>query len=66
MASYYIIEKNEIVNIILAETKEIAEQVTGLEAIEFDDNSVAGATIGAKLDTKSGVYVNPNIEAEAQ
>jgi len=65
MASYYIIEKNEIVNIILAETKEIAEQVTGLEAIEFDDNSVAGAIIGAKLDTKSGVYVNPTIEAEA-
>jgi hypothetical protein len=65
MATYYIIENDTVVNIILADTKEIAEKVTGLEAIASDDSSVAGATIGAKLDTKSKVYVNPTIEAEA-
>jgi hypothetical protein len=65
MATYYIIQDETVVNIILADTKEIAEKVTGLEAIAFDDNSVAGANIGAKLDTKSKVYVNPTIEAEA-
>lgn len=63
MNTFYIIENDEIVNIILADTKEIAEAVTGLSAIASDDSSVAGATIGAKLDTESGVYLPVEIEA---
>jgi hypothetical protein len=59
MATYYIIQDETVVNIILADTKEIAEKVTGLEAIASDDSSVAGANIGAKLDSKSKKYVNP-------
>jgi len=65
MATYYIIQDETVVNIILADTKEIAEKVTGLDAIASQDTSVASASIGAKLDTKSKVYVNPTIQAEA-
>jgi len=34
MPNYYILDGNKIVNIIIADTKEIAEQVTGLAAVE--------------------------------
>lgn len=56
---WFIAENGVLVNMILADSKEIAEAVTGLTAIAFDDESVAGASIGAKLDSKTGVYVNP-------
>lgn len=59
MARFHIIDNETVSNIILADTKEIAEQVTGLQAIASDDDSVAGASIGAKLDSKSNKYVNP-------
>lgn len=59
MATYYIIDNNKVVNIILADTKEIAESVTGLVAIDSEDSSVANATIGAEFDATTGTYVNP-------
>ena len=34
MANYLIIENNKVINVIVADSKEIAEQVTNLEAIE--------------------------------
>lgn len=34
MANYLIIKDDKVVNVIVADTREIAEQVTGLEAIE--------------------------------
>lgn len=62
MATYYIIENDKVVNIILADTKEIAEVVTGLVAIDSEDSSVANAIIGAKFDATTGTYVNPTEE----
>jgi len=64
MASYYIIENNKIINFILADTKEIAESVTGLTAIISTDASVEGAIIGAEFDEATGIYKNPIIETE--
>lgn len=34
MANYLIIQNDKVVNVIVADTKEIAEEVTGLEAVE--------------------------------
>jgi hypothetical protein len=34
MANYAIIENDAVINVIVAESKEIAEQVTGTEAVE--------------------------------
>lgn len=34
MASWAIVQDNKIVNLIIADNKEIAEQVTGLQAID--------------------------------
>ena len=42
MINYAIKDKNKIVNVILAETKEIAEEVTGLEAIEVTEEQPLG------------------------
>jgi hypothetical protein len=64
MASFHIVENGVIVNVILADTKEIAELVTGLSAINSDDPAVKDTYVGATLDEQSGVYVNPPIEAE--
>ena len=64
MASFHIIENDKVVNIILADTREIAETVTGLTAIDSEDSSVENADVGATLDKASGVYVNPPIETE--
>lgn len=62
MASFHIIENETVSNIILADTKEIAEQVTGLQAIASDDESVIGASIGFVWDEATGKFVNPNPE----
>lgn len=50
-----IYEIDTILNVILADTKEIAEFVTGLNAIEVTDNAPA---IGWKLI--NGEWVAPN------
>jgi hypothetical protein len=34
MANYLIIDNNKVINVIVADSKEIAEQVTGKEAID--------------------------------
>ena len=64
MASFHIIENDKVVNVILADTKEIAELVTGLTAIDSNDPSVKKTYVGATLDKSTGVYVNPPIETE--
>jgi hypothetical protein len=45
MPSYFISNGSQIVNFILADTKEIAEEVTGLSAIEYE-SSPEGMNIG--------------------
>ena len=46
---YYIIQNKTIVNFILAESKEIAEQVTQLKAIAHTDKSVEGHLSGTPI-----------------
>lgn len=43
MANYLITNDNKVINVIVADTKEIAEQVTGFEAI---DSSKLNVEIG--------------------
>jgi hypothetical protein len=37
MANYAVIENNEVINVIVADNKEIAEEVTGLTCIDVTD-----------------------------
>lgn len=43
-----VIEESVVTNIIVAESVEVAEEVTGLTCVEFDDNNPA--VIGAILN----------------
>ena len=58
MASFFIVENDVIVNVIVAETQEIAEQVTGLVAIDGENPTVAGALPSAVFDAKQNLYIN--------
>lgn len=60
MANYAIIENEEITNVIVADTVEIAEQVTGLQAVITTDDLVRGAGRGATFDAELGFYVSPS------
>ena len=42
MATFAVMNSNIVDNIIVADTKEIAEQVTGKECIEYTDANPAG------------------------
>jgi hypothetical protein len=42
MANYAVIKDNIVNNVIMADTKEIAETVTGLTCIEYTDENPAG------------------------
>ena len=59
MPNYFIVENNKIINIIIAESKEIAEQVTGFEAINADENRQPGMNVGS-------VFVDGTWTAENQ
>ena len=57
---YFIIENDVIVNVILAETKEIAEAVTGLKAIKTTDKSVKNADRGYIYNSQTKKYEAPS------
>lgn len=59
---FYVVDAGIIVNLIVAESKEIAESITGLLAIDVDDASVAEAGVGAVYDDKLDLYVYPEAE----
>lgn len=42
MANYAVVQNDKVINIIVADSKEIAEEVTGLLCIEYTDESPAG------------------------
>lgn len=56
---FFMVQEEKIVNIILAESQEIAEIVTGLSAIAEGDSKVQGSDIGFVWDEASGQYVMP-------
>lgn len=58
MANYAVIEDNKVTNIIVADSKEIAEDVTGYTCIEYTDENPAG--IGYTWDGNN--FIQPEIE----
>lgn len=42
MATFAVIESNKVTNVIVADTKEVAETVTGLTCIEYTEENPAG------------------------
>ena len=60
MARFVIVNNNVIENFILADSKEIAEAITGLTAYEGDDPRVWKANVGFVWSEEAGVFVNPN------
>lgn len=59
---FYIIQDKTIVNFILAESEEIAEEVTQLKAIEHTHESVIGASKGFRYNSKTKKYESPEVE----
>ena len=57
MAYYAVIQDNKVNNIIVADSKEIAETVTGFLCIEYTDENPAG--IGWTYDPETGRFVPP-------
>lgn len=57
MATYAVIENGTVINVIVADSKEIAEQVTGLECVEYDETSPL--QVGATWNEQYSKYVNP-------
>jgi hypothetical protein len=55
MFTYAVIEKNIVVNVIVADTLEIAQEVTGKTCVEYNEDNPAG--IGWKY--KDGVFTAP-------
>ncbi len=55
MANYAVIQNNIVTNIIVADSKEIAEEVTGLLCIEYTEENPVG--IGWTWDGTS--FINP-------
>lgn len=60
MATYAIVENNLVRNIIVADTLEIAQEVTGKTCIEYNDTNPAG--IGWTYDGEK--FVAPQPEGE--
>ena len=46
MASYAVIKDNLVTNVIVADSKEIAEQITGLLCVEYTENNPACIGLG--------------------
>lgn len=46
MANYAVIENSKVTNIIVADTKEIAEEVTGLTCVESTSENLAHIGLG--------------------
>jgi hypothetical protein len=58
MHNYAVIENGIVTNIIVADTKEIAEQVTGSTCVEYTDENPAG--IGYTYDGEN--FIAPVVE----
>lgn len=57
MANYAVINGNDVINTIVADTKAIAEEVTGLTCVEFtDEPAEVGGTYANGIFTKRKPY----------
>lgn len=57
MATFAVMSGNTVANVILCDTRDVAEQVTGALCIEYTDENPA--IIGWILDESSGLFVDP-------
>jgi hypothetical protein len=60
MANYAVIQNNTVTNVIVADSKEIAEEVTGLLCIEYTEENPTN--IGWTYDGTS--FINPFAEED--
>ncbi len=58
MANYAVIQNNKVINIIVANSKEIAQTVTGLTCIEYTNENSVG--IGDTWD--GSTFTKPTVE----
>lgn len=58
MANFYVVKDDKVENIIVAESKEVAEAVTGLPCYEYEMSNQPN--IGWEFDGKS--FVKPKID----
>jgi hypothetical protein len=58
MANYAVVQNDKVTNVIVADSKEIAEQVTGLTCVEYTDENPA--SIGWTY--ADGVFTAPVVE----
>jgi hypothetical protein len=62
MKSFVLIEDSKVANIIVAESKATAEEVTGLQAIEFNESNPAHIGLGYDGETfEQPPYVEPPV-----
>lgn len=59
MSTFAVINDNKVENIIVADTKEIAEEVTGKICIEYTAENPAAP--GWDYDSVNNVFINPTI-----
>ena len=57
MATFAVTENGAVINVIVADSKETAEQITGLECVEYTDEDPL--VIGATWNEEWSKYVNP-------
>jgi hypothetical protein len=58
MANYAVVQNDKVTNVIVADSKEMAEQVTGLTCVEYTDENPA--SIGWTY--ADGVFTAPVVE----
>ena len=58
MATFAVIQNNIVTNVIVADTKEVAETITGLTCIEYTEENPAG--IGWTYDGEN--FIAPVVE----
>jgi len=64
MANFAVINENKVTNIIVADTKEIAEEATGQLCVEYTDESPA--RIGLGWDEATGFEQPPVVVEETE
>ena len=60
MATFAVIEDEKVTNVIVADSKEIAEEVTGLTCVEYDQDGSNPAHIG--YNYSNGAFTEPTLE----
>jgi hypothetical protein len=58
MSQFAVIENNKVVNIIIADSKSVAEEITGLLCVEYSDYNPAYLGLGFN----DGVFEQPVTE----